>query len=63
MSSLLKDANEIDTLIREMEKIESKLLNGQEILAFRDTGRIIAKLKRNKASLIEEESGKKEDDK
>jgi len=48
MSDLWKNVNVLDSLIRDVEKIDSKLLNGQEVLAYRDLGRVLANLKREK---------------
>jgi len=54
MSDLWKNVNVLDSLIRDVEKIDSKLLNGQEVLAYRDLGRVLANLKREKERLIKE---------
>ena len=52
MKSLMNDIAELETLIRELHKIDSKLLAGQIIPAWRDNRRIIALLEKNRNSLL-----------
>jgi hypothetical protein len=55
MINIINNINEIEALVRDLEKIESKLINGQEILAYRDLGRVLAKLRKAKDEIIESE--------
>jgi len=57
---LWKDVDEINSLIRDLEKMESKLMNGQVILAYRDTGRILSNLKRIRERFVKEFSNNEE---
>lgn len=52
MIDIINNINDIESLIRDLEKIESKLINGQEILAYRDLGRILSKLRKSKDDVI-----------
>jgi len=56
MSNLLEDVQVIDELIRELEKISSKMENGHFIYAWRDNRRILAKLQQMKKDIIERAS-------
>lgn len=53
MSNLLEDLNVVDELIRDMRKIESKLLNGQFIFAYREVGRLLAKFQKAREIIIQ----------
>jgi hypothetical protein len=57
MKSLLEKINEVDELIRVMQKMESKMRSGQFIDAWRECNRIIASLERAKQDIIKNESG------
>lgn len=52
MKNLLDNVNEIDELIRQHQKMESKMRAGQWIDAWRDCNRIIAFLNKSKQDLI-----------
>ena len=58
MKSLLEQVNELDTLIRSLEKTLSKMRVGQFIDAWREIQRIIAGLKQAKDTLIKGSEGK-----
>jgi len=55
MKSILENLNELECLIREIEKVESKLINGQEILAYRDLGRVLSRLRKRKDGILKDE--------
>lgn len=48
----LEDISFLDTFIRELEKINSKIENGNIIFAWRDNRRILAQLQGTKESLL-----------
>jgi hypothetical protein len=52
MKSLLEKVDELDRLIRQLHKMESKMRSGQWIDAWRDVNRIFAKLEADKALII-----------
>jgi hypothetical protein len=52
--SLLKEVTEIDNLLRQLQKMESKLRSGQIIDAWRELCRIMALLNTLKENLIKE---------
>ena len=52
MKSLLEQVSELDELIRQVEKIRSKIWAGQIVQAWRDIGRIEGCLKKNRSDLI-----------
>ena len=52
MKSLLDNVNEIDDLIRRLQKMESRMRSGQWIDAWREVNGIIAFLNRVKQDLI-----------
>lgn len=56
MKSPLEQIDELGDLIRQLHKIDSKLLSGQIIYASRDVGRIIALLERRKSTMVTEGS-------
>lgn len=56
MKSLLEKINEVDELIRVMQKMESKMRSGQFIDAWRECNRIIASLERAKQDIIKNEN-------
>lgn len=53
MKSPLEQLGELETLIRELHKIDSKLYSGQFILAWRDNRKLIAALERRKENIIQ----------
>jgi hypothetical protein len=52
MSSPLEQVNELHNLIRDLQKMNSKLLSGQIILAHRDVNRIISDLERRVQAMV-----------
>jgi len=56
MSKLLENVQVLDELIRELEKINSKLENGHVIYAWRDNRRILSKLQQMREETIEDAS-------
>jgi len=58
MKSLLEQINELDYLIRQLRKMESKMNSGQFIAAWRECQRITAELERNKQDLIKNSEDK-----
>ena len=58
MKSLLEQVNSLDYLIRQLEKMESKMNAGQFIQAWRECQRITAELKKNKQDLIQNSDDK-----
>jgi hypothetical protein len=52
MNSPLEQVNELHNLIRDLQKMNSKLLSGQIILAHRDLNRIIADLERRVQQMV-----------
>lgn len=52
VNSLLQ-IEEIEVLLRQLHKIDSKMLSGQFIIAFREINSIIAYLERAKKSVVE----------
>ena len=55
MKSLLETVDELEQLIRQLHKMESKMRSGQWIDAWRETNRIIARLEDDKTRLIQED--------
>ena len=58
MKSLLENVNELDDLIRQLHKMESRMRSGQWIDAWRDNNRITAYLEKKKQDVISSESEK-----
>jgi len=58
MKSLLDSVEEIENLIRQLQKMASKMNVGQFIPAWRDLNRIIAELDKEKKKLLENAGGK-----
>ena len=56
MSSPLEQISGIHALIRELQKMNSKLLSGQVIQAHRDLNRIIADLERISEKMVHPDS-------
>lgn len=52
--SLLTDVKQIDFLIRQLQKIESKLRAGQIIDAWRELTRVLALLQKSKDALFQD---------
>ena len=52
MKSLLEQVSELDELIRQVEKLRSKLWVGQVVQAWRDAGRIEGSLRKGRKDLI-----------
>jgi len=53
MKSLLNDIEQLDYMIRQLYKMSSKMQAGHWIDAWRDNGRLIATLEKNKSQLLE----------
>lgn len=53
MNSFLRDVDEIDNVLRQLHKMESKMRSGQWIDAWRDCGRIIAAFENKKRSFMQ----------
>ena len=60
MKSLLEQVNELDNLIRQLRKMESKMNAGQFIAAWRECNRIVAALEKSKEVLIKEEGERRD---
>jgi hypothetical protein len=60
--SFLNDINEVDSLLRELNKIKSKMNMGQFIPAWRDLGRVITMTEKIKEDLLksQEKSSEKQ---
>jgi len=56
MKSLLEQVEGLNFLIRELEKIQSKMLSGQFIKAEREVSRLMGIIMANKHSLLKEPS-------
>lgn len=52
MNSPLEQVNELDNLIRQLQKMESKMRVGQWIDSWREVNRVIAYLVRKKESVM-----------
>ena len=52
MKTLLEQTNELDYIIRQLRKMDSRMKAGQFIDAWRELNRIIAALERSKQDLI-----------
>jgi len=55
MNSPLYQVSELHNIIRDLQKMNSKLLSGQVILAHRDLNRIIADLERRVQKMVDPE--------
>jgi len=55
MNSPLEQVSELHNIIRDLQKMNSKLLSGQVILAHRDLNRIIADLERRVQKMVNPE--------
>lgn len=55
MNSPLEQVSELHNVIRDLQKMNSKLLSGQVILAHRDLNRIIADLERRVQRMVNPE--------
>jgi hypothetical protein len=53
MKNPMEQMNEIEDVIRQLHKLEAKLMNGQFIMAYRDNRRLISKFENIKHDLIE----------
>jgi len=60
MRSPLEQVNELDDLIRQLHKMESKMRVGQWIDAWREVNRIISYLARKKEDVMKAELSQKE---
>ena len=54
MNNLISNVNFVDDVIRELQKMESKLLSGQFIRAYRDCCSLIAIFQRHKQEILRE---------
>ena len=54
MNNLLNNVTAFDNLIRELEKINSKMENGHFILAYGDSNRILSRLQQVRKEILEE---------
>jgi len=52
MKSLLEQISELDKVIRQMRKMESKMRSGQWIDAWRDCNTIVASLEKSKEDVL-----------
>ena len=52
MKSLLEETVELDNVIRQMRKMESKMRSGQWIDAWRDCNKVISLLEKSKEDII-----------
>jgi hypothetical protein len=59
MKSILEQVEGINYLVRELEKIQSKMLAGQFIKAEREVSRLMGILMKDKQLLLKEEGDKK----
>ena len=55
MKSPLEQVSELEDLLRQLHKVDSKLISGQIILAYRDVNSIIAKLEATKRQIIDDD--------
>lgn len=55
MKSLLDNVNELDVIIRQLEKMESRMRSGQWIDAWRECNRLLAAISKSKQDLIQKE--------
>jgi hypothetical protein len=62
MKSLLENVNTIDDIIRQLQKMESKMVMGQVIGAYRECCKLIAFFVRAKQELIRAEEKEKKND-
>ena len=61
MKSLLEQVSEIDVLIRQLEKMESKMRSGAIIDAWRECNRIISVLNKAKRDILAESEKENEE--
>jgi hypothetical protein len=61
MKSLLEQVGEIDSLIHQLEKMESKLRSGAIIDAWRECNRLVAALNKAKQDLLADSEKKNEE--
>ena len=61
MSNFLKDLETVDGLIRDVEKINSKMQSGHFIHAYRDIGRVHAQLMKIRKEFIASQEIKNEE--
>ena len=59
--SFFEDLEFLDKMIRDLHKIDSKLLVGQFIPAYRENRRIISQLESIRSKVIEQESKKEQE--
>lgn len=59
MDNLLNNVIAFDNLIRELEKINSKMENGHFILAYDDSNRILSRLQQVRKEILEESQASK----
>ena len=52
MKNLLNDVKKLDEIIRQLQKMESKMRSGQWIDAWRELTRIVADLKKSREEVI-----------
>jgi hypothetical protein len=55
--TILEDVNFLDKLIRELEKINSKIENGNIVFAWRDNRRVLANLQTLKSDVLKKAQG------
>jgi|SaaInlV_165m_DNA_1040744.scaffolds.fasta_scaffold17943_2 hypothetical protein len=56
-STILEDVTFLDKLIRELEKINSKIENGNIVFAWRDNRRVLANLQTLKSDILKKAQG------
>ena len=54
MKSPLEQIQELEEVIRQLHKIDSKLIAGQEVLAYREVNSLLAFFERRKKEIIQE---------
>ncbi len=52
MGNLLKDVNELDYIIRQLQKLSSRIRSGENVDAWRECNSLIAHVTRSKEELL-----------
>lgn len=63
MKSPLEQIQSLEEIIRQLSKIDSKLIAGQIVLAHRENWKLITNFRKQKFAIIQEEKLKKQEDK
>ena len=61
MKSLLENVKEIDLIIRQLNKMASRIRAGQTVDAYRECNRLSAHMEQHKQTIIKERQDKVED--